>query len=169
MNINVPAMTKLSIDIKQMPPNHGYSHILVLLCEVSHYMVALPLHSTKIPHILDVFQRGYLAYFGPPSHIVCDQDPAFTSSLKEAFATQLNIKLIMISPTNHKSLQAEHGIKSLSGLLVKHLSEAWSWHSLLPYAMMSYNTYSTPNLDSLSPYELVFGHKMKISHELEIV
>ena len=160
MNINVPAMMKLSIDIKHMPPNHGYSHILVLLCEVSHYM---PLHSPKMPHILDV-----LAYFGAPSHIVCDQDPAFTSSLMEAFATQLNIKLIMISPTNQKSLQAEHGIKSLSRLLVKHLSEAWSWHSLLPYAMMSYNAYSTPILDSLSPYELVFGHKMKISHELEI-
>ena len=60
----------------------------------------------------------------------------------------------MISPTNHKSLQAEHGIKSLSGLLVKQLSEAWSWHSLLPYAMMSYNAYSTSNLDSLSPYDL---------------
>ena len=64
-------------------------------------------------------------------------------------------------------MQAEHGIKSLSRLLVKHLSEAWSWHSLLPYAMISYNAYSTPNLDSLSPYELVLGHKMKISHELE--
>ena len=38
----------------------------------------------------------------------------------EAFVTQLNIKVILVSPTNHKSLQAEHGIKSLSGLLVKH-------------------------------------------------
>ena len=36
----------------------------------------------------------------------------------EAFVTQLNIKVILVSPTNHKSLQAEHGIKSLSGLLV---------------------------------------------------
>ena len=36
----------------------------------------------------------------------------------EAFASQLNIKIIMVSPTNHKSLLAEHGIKSLSGLLV---------------------------------------------------
>ena len=168
MNINVPAMTKLSIDIKQMPPNHGYSHILVLLCEVSNYIVVLPLHSTKTPHILDVFQRGYLAYFGPQSHIICDQDPAFTSSLMEAFATQLNIKLIMISPTNHKSLQVEHGIKGLSGLLVKNLSENWLWHSLLLYAMISYNAYYTPNLDSLSPYELVFGYKIKISHELGI-
>ena len=46
----------------------------------------------------------------------------------EAFVSQLNIKIIMVSPANHKSLLAGHGIKSLSGLLVKHLSEVWSWY-----------------------------------------
>ena len=74
-------------------------------------MVALHLMSTRTPHILDAFQRGYLAYFLPPTHIVCDQDPAFTSSLMEDFVTQLNIKVILVSPTNHQSLQVEHGIK----------------------------------------------------------
>ena len=74
-------MTKISMDIKHMPASHGYSYILVLLCEVSNYMVALPLHSTRTPHILQVFQKGYVAYFGPPTHIVCDQDASFTSSL----------------------------------------------------------------------------------------
>ena len=98
-------MTKISMDVKQMPVNKGYSHILVLLCEVSNYMVALPLMSTRTP------QKGYLAYFGPPTHIVCGQDPAFISSLMEAFVTQLNIKVILVSPTNHQSLQAEHGNK----------------------------------------------------------
>ena len=34
--------------------------------------------------------------------------------------------------------------------------------------MLCYNSYSTPNLDSMSPYELVFGHKATISHDLEI-
>ena len=168
INLNVPAMTKISMDIKQMPANKGYSHILVLLCEVTNYMVALPLMSTRTPHILDAFQRGYLAYFGPPTHIICDQDPAFTSSLMEAFVTQLNIKIVLVSLTNHQSLQAEHGIKSLSGLLVKHLPTVWSWHSVLPYSMLCYNGYSSPNLNGYSPYELVFGHKMTLSHELEI-
>ena len=111
INLNVPAMTKILMDIKQMPVKKGYSHILVLLCEVTNYMVALPLMSTRTPHILDAFQRGYLAYFGPPTHVVCDQNPAFISSLMEAFVTQLNIKVILVSPTNHQSLQAEHGIK----------------------------------------------------------
>ena len=84
----------------------------------------------------------------------------------EAFVTQLNIKVILVSPTNHQSLQAEHVIKSLLGLLVKHLSTVWSWHSVLPKRMLCYNGYSSPNLNG--PYELVFGHKMTLSHELEI-
>ena len=168
VNINVPAMTKISMDIKHMPASHGYSYILVLLCEVSNYMVALPLHSTRTPHILQVFQKGYVAYFGPPTHIVCDQDVSFTSCLMHALTEQLNIKVIFVSPTNHKSLLAEHGIKRLSNLLVKHLTEVWSWPDCLPYAMLCYNAYSTPNLDNMSPHELVFGHKATISHELEI-
>ena len=132
INLNVPAMTKISMDIKQMPVNKGHSHILVLLCEVTNYMVALPLCQPELPHILDAFQKGYLAYFGPPTHLVCDQDPA---------------------PTNHHSLQAEHGIKSLPGLLVKCLSTVWSWHSVFPYSMLCYNRYSSPNLNGYSPYE----------------
>ena len=34
--------------------------------------------------------------------------------------------------------------------------------------MLCYNGYSSPNLNGYSPYELVFGHKMTLSHELEI-
>ena len=72
INLNVPAMTKISMDIKQTPVNKGYSYILVLLCEVTNNMVALPLMSTRTLDIPDAFQRGHLAYFGPPTHIVCD-------------------------------------------------------------------------------------------------
>ena len=97
--------------------------------------------------MVEVFKRGYLAYFGPSSHIICDLDPAFTSSLMEAFLQNLNIKMITVSVINLKSLLAEYGIKSLSNLLVKHLSEVWVWYSILPYAILCYNAYSTPNLD----------------------
>ena len=126
-------------------------------------MVALPLHSTKTPHSLQVFQKGYVAYFGPPTHIACDQDAAFTSSLMETFTEQLGIKMIMVSPTNHKSLLAEHGIKSLSNLLVKHLTKLWPWPDCLPHVMLCYNSYSTLNLDNMSLYELVFRHRATIS------
>ena len=130
--------------------------------------MTLPLHSTRALHVVEVFHRRYLAYFGPPSHIMCDFDPAFTYSLMEAFLQYLHMKMITVSVTNHKSLLAEHGIKSLSNLLVKHLSEVWSWYNILSYAMLCYNSYSTPNVDGFSPYELVFGHKIVLSHVLEI-
>ena len=44
---------------------------------------------------------------------MCNQDASFTSSLMEAFTQQLGIKMIMVRPTNHKSLLGEHGIKNL--------------------------------------------------------
>ena len=88
----------------------------------------------------------------PTTHIVCDQDAAFTSSLMDAFTEQLSITMIMVSLTNHKSLLAEHGIKSLSNLLVKHLTKVWSWPDCFPYAMLCYNSYSTLNLDNMSLY-----------------
>ena len=53
-------------------------------------------------------------------------------------------------------------------MLVKHLTEVWSWPDCLPYAMLCYSAYSTANLDSMSPHELVFGNTAIISHELEI-
>ena len=171
ININTPAMSKISMDIKEVPGSTKDSpkgHILVLLCEVTNFMVALPLKSCKTEHIIHVFIHGYLRYFGPPTHIICDLDPAFTSSLMQAFADQLNIKLITVSVTNHKSLLAEHGIKSLSSLLVKHLSETWSWQNILPFAMLCYNSYSTPNLDNYNPYQLVFGHQPNSNYDLAV-
>ena len=64
INLNVPAMTKISMNIKQIPANKGYSHILVLLCEVTNYMVALPLMSTRTPHILDAFRKDIWLILG---------------------------------------------------------------------------------------------------------
>ena len=39
---------------------------------------------------------------------------------------------------------------------------------LLALCNVVLNSYSTPNLDNMSPYDLVFGHKATISHRLEI-
>ena len=34
--------------------------------------------------------------------------------------------------------------------------------------MLCYNSYSSPNIDGFSPYELTFGHKMAINPDLEV-
>ena len=79
-----------------------------------------------------------MAYFAVPMRIICDQDPAFMSSLCQWFFKAYGIQLVTVSPTNHKSLQAEHqNIKSLSDILMKHLSGLGdNWHLYARTAML---------------------------------
>ena len=71
-------------------------------------------------------------------------------------------------PYNHKSLQAEHGIKSLSNILSKCLTDQGQmWHKFLSLAMFAYNIFLSPNLGNYSPYELVFRRKLKLLINIE--
>ena len=72
-----------------------------------------------------------------------------------------------VASCNHQSLQAEHGIKMLSQILMKHLTgQGQMWHKYLPVTF-AHNTFNSPNLAIHSPYELVFGRKPKILLDLE--
>ena len=72
--------------------------------------------------VCSILFDNFMAYYAVPMRIICDQDPGFMSSLCQWFFKAYGIQLVTVSPTNHKSLQAEHGIKSLSNILMKHLS-----------------------------------------------
>ena len=75
----------------------------------------------------------------------------------------------MVTHYNHQSLQAEHRIKSLTTILTKHLTGlAQHWLQHLTFNMYSYNTFCSPNLHGLSPFELVFGRKPKMLIDVEI-
>ena len=41
------------------------------------------------------------------------------------------------------------------------------WSDYLPFATLAHNTYNSPNLSKYSPYELVFGRKLKLLLDLE--
>ena len=65
-------------------------------------------------------------------------------------------------------LQAEHGIKSLSAILTKHLTNLGQmWPKYLSLATFAYNTFNTPNLANYSLYKLIFGRKPKLLLNLE--
>ena len=81
--------------------------------------------------------------------------------MAQAFFHHFGIRIITVSPTNHKSLLAEHGIKSLAEILKTHLSSLGpTWTDYLDFAMLSYNSYSTPNLDGLCPNVLPLTEAM---------
>ena len=89
-----------------------------------------------------------------------DQDSTFKSSLMTYLLKKFDIKVRTVVPYNHQSLQAEHGIKSLSSILTKHLTNLGQmWPKYLSFATFTYNTFNTRNLGNYSPYELTFGRK----------
>ena len=222
ININVPALTKISMDIKYMPATPASSgkpwkYLLILLCEVSNFVTLCPLKTTTTPeickaikhtfiarygppeciicnqdaaftsHLMAYFTKQYgiklytvseickaikhtfIARYGPPECIICNQDAAFTSHLMAYFTKQYGIKLYTVSVHNHQSLLAEHGVKSLSGIIKYLMFQAQGpWIDYIDDAMVAYNSYASPNLDGLSPYELVYGRKAKVAPDLEI-
>ena len=98
-----------------------------------------------------------------------DQDSAFMSSLMTYLLNKLNIKIRTVAPYNYQSLQAEHGIKSLSTILTKHLTNlGQTWPKYLSLATFAYNTLNTPNLGNYSPYELIFGRKLRSLPNLDL-
>ena len=94
-----------------------------------------------------------------------DQDSTFMSSLMTYLFQRLDKT---IAPFNHKSLQVEHGIKSLTRILTKHLTGlGHMWTKYLSLATFAYNTFNSPNLGNYSPYELTFGRKPKLLLNVE--
>ena len=147
IDINAPTLTHISMDIKHMPPSKDTFHyILVMLCEASNFMVAAPMKTTTAPEICNTIMDHFMGYFGTPTRIVCDQDPAFMSHpMSMVFYTHMVYMSTTASPTNHQFLMAEHGIKSLANILMKHLTGLGdNWPSHCKPAMLSYNSYATP-------------------------
>ena len=91
-----------------------------------------------------------------------DQDSAFMSSFMNYLFNKYNIKIKIVAPYNHQSLQAEHETKSLSTILTKHLTNLGQmWPKYLSLATFVYNTFNSWNLANYSLYELIFGRKLK--------
>ena len=165
-DISIPTLTHISMDIKHMID--GF--LLLFICEISNFLIVAPMHKIQTATVCDILFDEFISIFGSPVRIQCDQDPVFMASLAQYMFQQFGIKIVVCSPTNHKSLYAEHGIKSLSNLLVKHMSGLGTqWKYFCKPCQLMYNTAVSPNLADLSPFELVFGRKAKICPELEIL
>ena len=145
--------------------NKGQMFILCIIDEVSNYLITVPLYESKVGKVGEALIEHVITKYFIPNCIIMDQDSTFMSSLMNYLFSKFNIKIKMVAPYNHQSLQAGHGIKSLSTLLTKHLT---NWGQMWPkYLLLATFTFNTLNLANYSPSELVFGRKPKILLNLE--
>ena len=97
--------------------------------------------------------------FGPPRQIFCDEAIEFTSPIVQAILHMLSYKLKVFSPDNHSSNKVERQIKTVSGIIVKHLwDKGQMWPLFKTTAANAMNTFASEALNSFSPLQLVFIH-----------
>ena len=97
-----------------------------------------------------------------------DQDSAFMSSHMTYLLNKFGIKIKTVAPYNHQSHQGKRGIKLLSHILTKHLTNLGQmWPKYLSLVTFAYNMYNTPNVGNYSPYKLTFGRKPKVLLNVE--
>ena len=80
------------------------------------------MYQSKTEQMGEALMEHVITKYCIPHYIIMDQDSAFMSSLMNYLFNKFNINIKTVAPYNHQSLQAEHGIKSLSNILTKHLT-----------------------------------------------
>ena len=176
INPNYIPLSRINMDLKVMPRSQkGHKFILCIIDEVINYLITVPIYQPRSEEIGEALIDNVITKYCIPEYIIVDQDSTFMSSLMTYLLNKFNIKIRRVAPYNHQSLQAEHGIKSLSNILTKHLTNLSQM--LLKYlslATFAYNTFNTPNLANYSPYELTPGRKprplilLDLNHDIKV-
>ena len=143
--------------------NKGHRYISCHIDKVTNYLITVPIYQSKSEETGKCSNRTIIAKYCIPDYMIMDQDSPFMSSPMNYLFKKLDIKIKTAAPYNYQLLQAEHGIKSLSTIQMKHLTSVGQlWPKYLSLVTFAYNTLNTPNLANYSPYELLFGRKPKL-------
>ena len=139
MYLNYRPLPRLSMDLKVMPRSQkGHKFILCVIDEVTNYLITVPIYHAKSEEVAEALIENIISRYCIPDCIIMDQDSAFMSTLMNYLFRKFGIKVKTVAPYNHQSLQVKHGIKSLSSILTKHLTEQGQmWHKYLPLATLS--------------------------------
>ena len=148
INLNYRPLSRLSMDLKVMPKSSkGHKFILCIIDEATNYLITVPMYQSKVDKVEEALIEDGIKKYCIPDCIIMDLDSTFMSTLMNYLFSKFNIKIKTVAPYNHQSLQAEHGIKSLSMILTKHLMNLGEmWPKYVSLATIAYNTFNTPKL-----------------------
>ena len=154
------SMSRISADIKWMPlSNQGFNYILFATCEISNYVLGIPIQKANAVTIAEALLNRVVNQFGPPKTLIIDKDRTLSADVLMHICNTLNIRSQIISPWNHGSMMSERYIRSISEMLCKYLkTTSEDWHLYVNPCCYTLNTYVFPSTGYLA-FELVYLHK----------
>ena len=113
-------MSRISAGIKWMPlSNQGFNYILFATCEISNYVIGIPIQKANAVTIAEAFLNRIVYQLGPPKTLIIDEDRTLSADVLMHIYNTLNIRSQAISQLNHGSLRTERYIRSISEMLCK--------------------------------------------------
>ena len=153
-------MAYISADIKYMPKGiYDYEFLLVVVCEITGFIVAIPLIKHDAVTISHALLDRVVFVFGPPKTLIIDEDRALSSKVMHYILDALKVDTKVISPHNHGSLKTERYIQTINNLITRQLTgKGKEWPLFVMSTSYAMNTFVSPST-GFSPYELVFLKK----------
>ena len=153
-------MARFSMDVKHMTKSKlGYKYILLCTCESTNWVVGIPIADEQAETIADALFYKVICVYGTPKAIICDEAPAFTSTLMQAYFHTLNIQPYYISPMNHGSNRTERYIRTLGDIICKYLTDTGdNWPLFVGPVCYAMNT-QISLITGYTPYEMIFHTK----------
>ena len=152
---------RCSCDIKYMPLGFDdYKYLLVVTCEITNYVRALPMKSRDAKTIAELLYHKVYTIFDGFKELIVDEDRALTGTVIEELMTHVQGTLKTISPYNHGSSKTEERIKALGNFMKKVLDGTGkNWPLWVSSAAHAINGAASAVLGGFSPFELVFVRK----------
>lgn len=150
----------LAVDFDGPYPNGKY--IMLIIDEYSRYPITRHISSLKsetvIPHLRNIFSS-----FGIPNQLKSDNGPPFNGKEFANFANELNFTHHKVTPLwPEANGLAERGVRTIRKVILTAKVEGKDEKTELDAFLMNYRT--TPHSTTgVSPYEALFGRKMKTS------
>ena len=106
------------MDLKVIPrSSKGHRFSLCIIDEVTNYLITVPMYQSNAEEVGEALIEHVITKYCMPDCIIMDQDSTFISSLMNYLFSKFNIKIKIVAPYSHQSLQAEHGIKIIINYL----------------------------------------------------
>lgn len=141
----------------------GNRYVMVVTDYLTRWVEAFPLKAKKAITIASILYREIFARYGAPSSILTDQGKEFNNGLLSALCLSYGIKKLMAT-TKKSSTNGlvERFNRTLIGMLAiqANLDHA-TWDDHLHSCLYAYRA-SRQESTGKSPYELLFGTKMKM-------
>ena len=102
---------------------YDYEFLLIAVCEVTGFVVAIPLICHDAISIAHALLNRIFLIFGPPKSLIVDEDQALSSKVMHYVLDALKINVKCISPYNHGSLKTERYIQTINNLITRHLKD----------------------------------------------